>query len=667
MQSKQTYQPHIDGLRGIAIAAVVLYHFFPHTFFSGYTGVDVFFVISGYLISRLIWDGIDAKSFNLAIFYRQRALRIFPALTLIFIFCLIFGYFFTDVPDYASIGRSVFTGSVFIQNIALYNQFGYFDPRINTKPLMHLWSLGVEEQFYLLYPLIAAFLGRYTLPKWRVILLFVAFAFSFLFCIFEAYRDAVAGFYLLPSRLWELVAGAILAELAGSKRTLGDLWYCLPICGQARFQARSANWIISLVNSTASWLGLALLAVSSLLIPNWAIYPSGWAALPVAGAVLIIGSGTRTGPNQKLLSHSFMLFLGRISYPLYLWHWTLLSFAWITLGQTSVLFHLILLAATIFISGFTTIWVERPLRFSRYGTSVAGLLAASIASLAFLGYLVDDASGLPQRYSTPELGLADFHYDITPSTRINVCWLTTEPFEVAPEQCYDRLKSGDSAQSVLVWGDSHAAHLTAGIRKAYSPDVSVVQLDRVSCPPLVDFMKGDPICDRGNNFVMTIIKQFQPRAVILDGYWNRYTEDWSPSSIFGKALLQTIRDVKQAGVTDVIVVGPDPNWEDDLPRVAFRNMILDRINHKGALRVKNHLDDEAFKVDLQMKELLSDSGVTYVSSIDVFCQQQGCLVRTDESDISTLTTWDYGHLTVNGATYLARHIPLHLGSKDVNK
>jgi peptidoglycan/LPS O-acetylase OafA/YrhL len=290
-----TYRADIDGLRAIAVLVVVLYHALPRLLPGGFIGVDVFFVISGYLISGQIVSEIRTRNFSLAAFYGRRIRRIFPALILVLLATLAYGFVILLPAELASLGGDVASGAGFVSNILLWQEAGYFDRAAMLKPLLHLWSLGVEEQFYIVWPLALWLAHRAGVLRAWLLALFCAA--SFMASVVLAPAHPTIDFYAPFTRLWELGAGALLA------------W---------RPALRGGN--------AFSWAGLLLILGGAAALNAQLVFPGWWALVPVAGAVLLIGAGPENTVN-RLLSRQEATYLGRISYPLYLWHWPLISYA----------------------------------------------------------------------------------------------------------------------------------------------------------------------------------------------------------------------------------------------------------------------------------------------------------------------------------------------------
>ena len=316
--TKHKYRPDIDGLRAIAVLSVVGFHAFPESdiFRAGFIGVDIFFVISGFLISSIIYEKFETNSFSFLDFYTRRVLRIFPALLLVLMACFIFGWFALLPTEYKDIGKHMAGAAGFVSNLLLWQESGYFDVVSENKPLLHLWSLGVEEQFYIAWSLIL-----WLAYKARINLLITAIALaviSFYLNISGVQNDPSATFYSPQTRFWELLAGAILAYVV-HKRTQFTAASVNALFG---FGSVSNQYDISAETKSEvrSALGLILFIIGFFAISKENAFPGYWAALPVLGAVLVISADQQAWFNRSVLSNPALISIGIISYPLYLWH-----------------------------------------------------------------------------------------------------------------------------------------------------------------------------------------------------------------------------------------------------------------------------------------------------------------------------------------------------------
>ena len=296
------YRPDIDGLRGVAVLAVLGFHAFPRFSPGGFVGVDIFFVISGYLISTIILHDVASGRFTYSGFYGRRIRRLLPALVTVLLAALVAGLFSDFLTELSRLGAHIAAGATFLSNIILWREDSYFDVVSTAKPLLHLWSLGVEEQFYIVWPLALATISQRRIPWAVTAIVLVSFAIN----IAIVGSHPAAAFFLPATRIWEFMIGALLA-CAGTRA-----------------------WVPQR-QDTISAIGFTLLVVSLCFINKATAFP-GWAALlPTLGAAAVIAAGADAWLNRTLLANKAAVFLGLISYPLYLWHWPILSFLTVNL------------------------------------------------------------------------------------------------------------------------------------------------------------------------------------------------------------------------------------------------------------------------------------------------------------------------------------------------
>lgn len=360
--SHPKYRPDIDGLRAIAVLSVVAFHAFPSWLKGGFIGVDIFFVISGYLISTIIFESLDKGTFSFSEFYARRICRIFPALLLVMFASYTFGWFALLADEYQQLGKHIATGSIFASNITLWSEAGYFDMSAEIKPLLHLWSLGIEEQFYIAWPIILYSIWKQKINLLAVIIILWIISF---YLNFEGVKtDPIATFYSPQTRFWELLCGSLLAWITIYKASLIDSakakiehWLSAATC---REKPDTNNMLSS---NIISCTGLVLLACGILIINSESEFPGKLALIPTLGTVLIIMAGSKAWINRRILSNKFAVWVGLISFPLYLWHWPLLSFARIIEGDTpnrNTRIAMVLLA--ILLAWLTYRFIERPIR-----------------------------------------------------------------------------------------------------------------------------------------------------------------------------------------------------------------------------------------------------------------------------------------------------------------
>ena len=447
------YRADIDGLRAVAVLSVLIYHVFPLWLPGGFVGVDVFFVISGFLISRLIIDKLTTDRFSFVDFYARRVKRIFPALWLVLALSYGLGWWVLLADEFAQLGGHIAGGAGFVANLLLWHEAGYFDNASDTKPLLHLWSLGIEEQFYLLWPCLLWFAHR---RRWSLPVLLCGLALcSFGLNIATVERDAVAAFYAPHTRFWELCVGALLTSGARAKRSV-------------------------VIVQGAGLIGVSMVIASVFLINDTMLFPGRWAVLPVAGAALTIAAGPQAWSNRLLLSARPMVWLGLISYPLYLWHWPLLSFARVVGNQTpDPRVGVCVALAAVVLAWLTFEFVERPLRSARRGGTVAAALVTAMTAIALLGYFTLQAHGLPAR--PPVAGNAanaeQLKWGLFHSPACDRAWGASMDFCLGYGQV--------DAPRIVVLGDSTANALAPGLGTwAESQGAGLVNVGSFACPPV---------------------------------------------------------------------------------------------------------------------------------------------------------------------------------------
>lgn len=380
------YRPDIDGLRAIAVMAVIGFHAFPKWVMGGFVGVDIFFVISGYLISTIILESLSANTFSLRAFYARRIRRIFPALLVVLLAVFGIGWFLLFAVEFKQLGKHIAASAGFVSNVVFWSESGYFDTLAETKPLLHLWSLSIEEQFYLIWPVLLWGVAKQRLnPLLTTTVLALA---SFALAAYEFRQDAVAAFFLPQYRAWELLLGAILAQRALSTRGLD-----LPRVGRSNLQ---------------SVAGLTLIALAVAFTPRNA-FPGWWVLMPTVGAVLVIKAGPTAVLNRRLLSCAPLVWVGLISYPLYLWHWPLLSFGRIVVGGVpSPGYRAGAIAVSVGLAWATYRAIERPVRFGRPSIARIATLAVSMLVVGFFGYNCYQRNGLAYRYIEKHVSVVGF-------------------------------------------------------------------------------------------------------------------------------------------------------------------------------------------------------------------------------------------------------------------
>jgi len=615
------YRADIDGLRAIAVAAVIGFHAFPGAVPGGFVGVDVFFVISGFLISGIIWRNLERGTFSFLEFYRGRVRRIVPALIVVLASIWAAGWFLLPAADYEALGRHLLAAAFFASNIVLRHEAGYFDGSADLKPLLHLWSLAIEEQFYLVWPAILVVVWRRRLNAF-VVLGAIALC-SLALNIVATRTSPVWTFYALETRLWELAAGAILARLNTPVRP------------------RAAN--------VMALCGAALL-LTSVIGADASAYP-GWRALvPTSGAAALIAAGGDTWLSRRVLASTPLRAIGLISYPLYLWHWPLLSLARISdLREPSFINKAAIIASAVALAWATYRFIEYPIRFRgalpELPNRVAAALVALLCVIGGTGAVTTAASGFGTRFPDPERFLSDYKFDQSASYRAGRCLLEPVQKYFAPE-CID--SDAASKPIVFLWGDSHAAHLLPGLRRAqrrYGANFSIAQFTSSACPPLLGRDVDEaPFCSRDNDFALQELTRLRPAVVVIAAQW------WTVQSNELPRLVATIDAIKKAGVEHVIAVGPVPVWSRSLPKLlmdAYATTMPHRLPRQMTAEI--HSDE-----DPALRKIAHDHGADFVSAIDAFCTGSTCATMVGSP--ADIVAWDSAHLTEAGSIALVERI-----------
>jgi peptidoglycan/LPS O-acetylase OafA/YrhL len=626
----------IDGFRAIAILMVVAYHAFPSRFPGGFIGVDVFFVLSGFLISSNIFHGLADGSFSLLGFYGRRCRRIIPALAVVLIAVTSLSFLVSSGIFFNRLGRHLVAGATFTSNILLLRESGYFDAASELKPFLHLWSLGIEEQFYLFWPVLLLLASRVRLK--RAVLVLPLLAISFAVNIRWAAHHPAKDFYLLQSRFWELLAGCALALFRRD--------------GSDGANKPFANWL--------AFSGLALLFVAASVIDNKSQFPGWWASLPTGATCLIIAAGPSAWLNRKLLSHRGMVFVGLISYPLYLWHWPLFAILRATQGgDPSTTARLIVVALAVALSFLTYRFVEIPMQrffsfrrtdWSRSPGFAVGGSVVLLGLLAVVGLSIErdilvsrDSQNHPLAYQLQKYAAYD-----NSSTQVGRCFVdTAHAFDGFAEPCY---RSEGEKPKILLLGDSHAAHLYPGLAEALrASPVDLLQLNASRCPPLLGAQRDLPeSCLQANEFAFHVARELRPWLVILDAEWTGYFS----RADFAQSFAETIRTLLRDGVGHVVVIGPVPDWNPALRDVLEKQFL--RVGSELPSRTQMGLDPSVFMADEWVRRDAMEAGARFISLADRVCNPSGCLTFVGPNVSSDLIVYDTDHLTMAGARYIAR-------------
>lgn len=625
------YRPDIDGMRALAVLAVVIYHTFPDKLSSGFVGVDVFFVISGYLISSIIYRSLQAGAFSFTDFYSHRVRRIAPALLLVLTACYGLGSVAMLDDEFAQLARHTAASAGFVQNLVLYRESGYFDNASELKPLMHIWSLALEEQFYLVFPVLiwGAWRRGWNLAAVVSILALLSFTLN----VIGVARHPVATFFLPHTRLWELLAGALLAhfQLFAWGRVIGR-----PQPPQPPPQ----------VGNLLSAAGMALLSGSVVCLSDVQAYPGWWGLLPVLASLLLIAAGPQALLNRRLLGSAPLRWVGKLSYPLYLWHWPLLAFS-------RIIDHLPMRERNVaFLLSFLLAWltwrlVEQPLRYGGHSMRKTVLLCGLLVGVAGLGLHPIRRAETGEQMAKTKRDLNRFDNparqscDLLLGSKFEDSWCNAGNADARPP---DTLLVGDS------FSNTYAPMLADYARDAGGP--RFVQIGMGGCPVLPNF--GRPECRAFTQVVAAYLQRTSSlRTVILAGNWPRYVDhpdrrqDVETAASFEREFSRAITQYQALGLKVVVLLAPPAGGE---PHSCIERPIsLTKPHSCDVTTAMAAANDGVYRK--HMLPLLAQHKISVFDPFPLLCSSHICKT---EDGLQILYA-DSLHLSMFGAQYLARN------------
>lgn len=622
--SHPRFRPDINALRALAVVIVVLYHYEVPLLGGGYVGVDVFFVISGYLMAQMVLPRMKAGTFSLLDFYMARTRRIVPALLALVLALLAFGWFFMAPADLKALGKQAAASTTFLSNVMYWRDSGYFSPDAQENWLLHTWSLSVEWQFYALFPLVVALEAR-SRRAYSGAILAVVFLLSLAASFAATPLAAKTSFYLLPTRAWELLLGSLT------------------------FAFRDRLGLFR--NTATASVGLGLVLASAVFFTKYTPFPGYLALIPTLGTALFILSEV----DWSVVRHPVPQLLGTISYSLYLWHWpVLLASNYLGLPERTGFTTVPLVLSVVMAYGSYRI-IETPFRrnvakrsqrrsAAAYSALVTGICAACL--LVFVGNGGFFAlRGVKQQPLTDQLLRYANEYDYTTPWRRGRCLMLPEQdyTELQPE-CF---QTGRDKDAVLLWGDSHAAHLYPVFKSGSTSVPPVAELTASACPPLVGyFVFNRPHCAKINETILQWIKEARPNTVILAAFWLTHTREMDLQENIGK----TVAVLRSYGVRNIVLVGPVPAWTGHLPLRIYRDLYE---SGTAAQRSWRGILKDGVALDSIMKNWADALGISYVSIVDILCDSGGCLRYLQQGTELVPVQWDDTHLTVAGAELVA--------------
>jgi len=648
------YRKDVDGLRAVAVLPVILYHAGISVFSGGYVGVDIFFVISGYLITGIISAEIAEGTFTVSNFYVRRIKRIFPALYFMILVSVILSGFLLLPEHFRNFGKSVIATVFFSSNFFFWKQSGYFDAAAETKPLLHTWSLGVEEQFYIIFPLFLLWL--YKNRKNTKFAVTAVFAVSLALSIFLTYRKPEMSFYLLPTRAWELMLGAMLS-LGVFKRV------------ENRFTA-----------DALSLLGAFMIAASVAFFNTATPFPGYSALLPCVGAALIIyaGEGSILG---RLLSFRPLVFIGLLSYALYLWHWVFFSFRNYYKNITGDAFfmdNLFIIAITFFFAIVSYYFVEHPVRKKKFHVPSKLFKASAAVMLLFtaMGTVIYKTDGMPFRM--PES--VNFVTDVKESRYRSTDCYYRDPMKADIDNLC-RMGDKKNKPTFIVWGDSHALSLTDGMDKyAHINGVTGVFAGKSACPPLrlVRILINDvpTNCRQFNDIIFKdVAADKNMKNIFLVGRWEVYSGkptlgndagsemtlddgitknviEHDNLKVFEESLVRTIGSLERAG-KNVYFVMDVPEVPYDVPSEMgkieyFKHIFPALTSFVTSALPYSHYQERNELVFQVLEKVKAKTNVKVVNIQDILCKDGECKLTEGGKSLYA----DDDHLSVFGSEYV---------------
>jgi peptidoglycan/LPS O-acetylase OafA/YrhL len=617
-RDQSAYRPDIDGLRAVAVIAVVLYHAFPAAVPGGFVGVDVFFVISGFLISGIVFSQMVQGRFSFRDFYVRRICRIFPALVVVLSLTCVVGWMWLLPGDWLSLGQEIRGGAFFFANLVFLNQAGYFDLAATQKPLLHLWSLAIEEQFYLVWPIVVLLI--YRRPAVLSLVILAGLAVSLTSNILQVANDPTATFYLPGTRAWELLIGCLLAY-------------------RAQFSESTVAWNFSGIDGLFSYelqalLGVLLIAAGVVLFDSRQLFP-GWRALfPTLGAALLISAGSANKINRRLLANPPITFVGLISYPLYLWHWPIFSFAIIYKGSSlGIEERLILIGVAVACSIATYLLIERPIRFGPLRRPKAAVVLALLcATVGGLGHII---AGDNIRPNASRFGV-DRLVAVTGEWAYPTADLVGEHYH---GHLFYKFSGAGGPNSILFFGDSNMEMYWPRVQllaqqKAVTHGDTIYFLTLGGCPPLPNTTEvHHPYCAGLVDAAEAFVRERNIKTVVIAAHWWGYLYSNSMYQYKGlnlsrvevaneavEALAQMVRPMIADG-RKVWVIMNIP-WSGMMdPRNMFKRHLTSFDISSPPVILSNF--EQYVAITNRMRSLLDEVGAKTLDPLEYLCSSEG--------------------------------------------
>jgi peptidoglycan/LPS O-acetylase OafA/YrhL len=642
------YRKELDGLRALALIPIMFLHAGFSTFSGGFVGVDVFFVLSGYLITSIMLGDLQRGTFSIARFYERRARRILPALFVVLLICSALVWFWLLPAEIEQYSKSLLATLFFVSNVFFWKTTGYFDVSTELNLLIHTWSLAIEEQFYMLFPLLLWVLWKWG-QRWIIPILSIIALMSLALAQYSSTRYASFDFYLLPTRTWELISGALLALY---------IFYRSKQVTVASSDQTKSTWIQEL----ASAAGLGLIAYAQLTFHAKMPFPGVYALIPIIGATLIIFFGHQNTWVGKLLSTKIIAGIGLISYSAYLWHQPLFAFARLrSLQEPSHGVFVLLILATFVLAMLTWALVEQPFRHRPTESQwLSNRKTIAISIIAFAVLLISALWGIAR----PKDHKDNQHFQalmarINGNEGLGPCGMDFD----TNLQCKTK-SARESAPEILVWGDSFAMHLVDGVIASNS-EVKLIQATLTSCAPIIGLTRisGDmdpQQCFAFNDKVMRYIREHRNiRYVVISSPFHEMNEapsvlqngkavDTDRSAIAAKHLKETLSAIEKAGATPILI-SPPPQSEGN-HGLCLVNASLKKIDLEQC-------DFPLVKLGYpeSVHQGLQQSGAKVISLVDFMCDQAKCKSSKD----GVFLYRDPWHLSIEGSQYVGKQMDFY--------
>jgi peptidoglycan/LPS O-acetylase OafA/YrhL len=639
------YHPEIDGLRAFAVLSVLIYHVFPDHLKGGFIGVDIFFVISGYLITYSILESIDKGVFSFLDFYRRRIRRIFPALIPVLIATIIFGWFVLLEDEYAQLGKHIASSVGFIQNFILAEEVGYFDNSANTKPLLHLWSLSVEEQFYFIWPLIIYLTWKKKLNLITItsILLLISFIANI------KYIDSkpVEAFFWSVGRFWEFLSGSVLAWLVFNKNNTLlsfnkkiDNYLILTYVGKNQRYKVERNILVNII----SLMGIMILLYGVIFIHDNLKFPGNWALVPVIGTLMVIYSGPSALINRVLLANKLVVWIGLISYPLYLWHYPIISFLHIVYGEINVAARILVIVTSFFLAWLTYKFIELPVRMRQYNKGLYLILIMLLIIAGGIGSWIYSKDGFKHRIES-DANIKEALED----------WSYPGKLKRVKNNGISYISNKIQKPRVIFLGDSHL--------EQYGPRVSdlsnknktkpIAFLTGGGCLPMPNIIHG-----KGYDHCYELFKKFNillkgdsVEYVVVGACFNCYlipnkgyrhfVKNGEKISLTSKEGVKIAKELFYSFIISlsekhkVIVLLDSPRGEGFSPKI-----LLNSIENKGRpffihnIKIPKrkifNLDMDSVILESEMKKMFTNTSVQVLSQSNIICPDKICNALSED-------------------------------------